>query len=102
MRRLHLLTAALPALGMAGVAAADDLPGDPTRPPIEGVLTAEGIECPAMRADDGTLFTLTGDLRGFGPRDRVCVVPEVVDMTYCLQGTTIHVAWIGPAPCPGG
>jgi hypothetical protein len=40
-------------------------------------------------------------LRGFKPNDPVCIVPEPIDMTYCLQGTTMHVDWIGPGPCPG-
>ena len=56
---------------------------------------------PALRADDGKLYTLMGDLHGFKPRDRVCVVPNYIEMTYCLQGTTAHVDWIGPGPCPG-
>jgi hypothetical protein len=108
VRRIHLSRFVVPALGVmaATAVAADDvqigdLPADPTRPPIEGVLTDEGVECPAMRTADGTLYTLTGDLRGFKPNDRVCLVTEPIDMTYCLQGTTLHVDWIGPAPCPG-
>jgi hypothetical protein len=98
----------LPAIGViaSGMAAAADdaqlsnLPTDPANPPIEGVLTNEGTECPTMRAKDGTLYTLMGDLRGFKPDDRVCIVPEPLDMTYCLQGTTMHVEWVGLAPCP--
>ena len=43
------------------------LPEQPANPPIEGVLTNEGVECPALRADDGKLYTLMGDLRGFKP-----------------------------------
>jgi hypothetical protein len=69
-------------------------------PPIEGVLTNEGQQCPALRAGDGHLYTLTGDLHGFKPRDRVCVVPDYIDMTYCQQGTTAHVDWIGAGSCP--
>lgn len=69
-------------------------------PPIEGVLTNEGQQCPALRARDGHLYTLTGDLRGFKPRDRVCIMPDYIDMTYCQQGTTAHVDWIGAGPCP--
>jgi len=71
-------------------------------PPIEGVLTNEGQQCPTLRTSSGHLYTLTGDLHGFKPRDRVCVVPDYADMTYCLQGTTAHVDWIGPGPCPRG
>ena len=67
---------------------------------IEGVLTTEGVECPALRSKDGRLYTLMGDLHGFKPHDHVCVVPSYVEMTYCMQGTTAHVDWIGAA-CPG-
>jgi hypothetical protein len=95
------------ALGVIGpcTAKADQrmtLPEQPGNPPIEGVLTNEGAACPALRTSDGRLYTLTGDLNGFKPRDRVCVVPSYIDMTYCLQGTTAHVDWIGHGPCPGG
>jgi hypothetical protein len=75
-------------------------PEQPGNPPIEGVLTNEGAACTALRAKDGKLYTLIGDMRGFKPHDQVCVVPDYIDMTYCLQGTTAHVDWIGPGPCP--
>ncbi len=109
MRRflpLFLLALAPAAIGPGTTTAWADqlktLPGQPANPPIEGVLTNEGVECPALRANDGKLYTLTGDLRGFKPRDRVCIVPNYIEMTYCMQGTTAHVDWIGPGPCPGG
>ena len=109
MRRFlpfFLLPLALAVLGPCTMAGRADqrmpLPEQPGNPPIEGVLTNEGVECPALRADDGKLYTLMGDLHGFKPRDRVCVVPNYIQMTYCLQGTTAHVDWIGSGPCPGG
>ena len=61
-----------------------------------------GTNARRCAANSGHLYTLTGDLHGFKPRDRVCVVPDYADMTYCLQGTTAHVDWIGPGPCPRG
>lgn len=75
-------------------------PAAPANPPIEGMLTDEGVECPAMRGDDGALYTLVGDIGGFEPGDRVCVVPIPVEISYCMQGTTVQVEWIGEAPCP--
>ncbi len=109
MRRFlpfFLLPLALAVIGPCTTTAWADqrktLPGQPTNPPIEGVLTTEGVECPALRANDGKLYTLTGDLRGFKPRDQVCIVPNYIEMSYCMQGTTVHVDWIGPGPCPGG
>jgi hypothetical protein len=108
MRRFlpfFLLTLAVAVIGPCTAKAASDqrsiLPEQPGNPPIEGTLTNEGVECPALRANDGKLYTLTGSLNGFKPRDRVCVVPNYIDMTYCLQGTTAHVDWISPGPCPG-
>ena len=77
-----------------------DFPAQPANPPIEGRLTNEGAECPAMRGLDGELYTLLGDLRGHRPGDRVCIVPSYAEMSYCQQGTTVRVDWIGPAPCP--
>ncbi|MFP3940384.1 MAG: hypothetical protein ACLF0P_08755 [Thermoanaerobaculia bacterium] len=60
---------------------------------LEGRLTDEGVECPAFRSDDdeGTLYTLTGDLEGFGPGDRVRIVARPVQMSFCMQGTTVEV-----------
>lgn len=58
---------------------------------IVGVLTDEGVECQALRADDGTLYTLTGNLKKFKVGDRVQVVGEVAAFSFCQQGTTINV-----------
>lgn len=81
-------------------AASSGFPARPSNPPIEGRLTAGGAECPAMRGTDGTLYTLMGGTGGYQPGDRVCIVPSYVEMSFCMQGTTVHVDWIGPAPCP--
>ena len=62
---------------------------------IEGKLTDEGVECPAMRGADGTLYTLAGDLEGFKAGDEVWVEGEVAEMSICQQGTTIAVDRIG-------
>ena len=40
---------------------------------VRGTLTDEGVECQALRGDDGELYTLTGDLSGFENGDRVKV-----------------------------
>jgi hypothetical protein len=83
---------------------ADPVSGDvnaPPRPPIDpidrsvievtGVLTDEGVECPALRGDDGTLYTLTGDLKTFQVGNRVRVAGRVVEVSICQQGTTLEV-----------
>lgn len=77
-------------------------PATPANPPIEGVLIEGGVECPAMRGSDGTLYTLMGDMGGFTVGDRVCIAPSYVEMSFCMQGSTVQVDWIGPAPCPPG
>ena len=52
-----LLPIALAVLGPCTTAGRADqrmpLPEQPANPPIEGVLTNEGVECPALRAGDG-------------------------------------------------
>ncbi len=59
-----------------------------------GQLTAEGVECPALRGDDGVLYTLTGDLAGFKAGDEVVVEGSLPEMAICMQGTTIQVVRI--------
>lgn len=62
---------------------------------LEGELTDEGVECPAFRGDDGELYTLTGDLGGFQSGDRVRIVATPVEMSTCMQGTTVQIVEIG-------
>jgi len=103
--RFSMLLAAIMTIGPCTVARAGGAVSPPTlsiSPPIEGVLTPEGQQCPTLRTKDGHLYSLMGDLHGFKPHDRVCVVPSYPDMTYCLQGTTAHVDRIGSGPCPPG
>lgn len=64
---------------------------------ITGRLTDEGVECPALRGDDGKLYTLAGDTKGFRPGDRVTVTGTVAEMSTCMQGTTIGVRTITAA-----
>lgn len=62
---------------------------------VVGTLSKEGAECPALRGDDGKLYTLTpNDLGAFGPGDRVKVRGTVAPMSICQQGTTITVTSI--------
>ncbi|HEX8271380.1 MAG TPA: DUF5818 domain-containing protein [Longimicrobiaceae bacterium] len=64
---------------------------------VTGRLTDEGVECPALRGDDGRLYTLAGDTGGFKPGDRVTVAGTVAEMSTCMQGTTISVRSIEKA-----
>jgi hypothetical protein len=58
---------------------------------VRGTLTDEGVECQALRGDDGELYTLTGDLSGFEDGDRVKVRGTIAEVSICQQGTTIEV-----------
>jgi Protein of unknown function (DUF5818) len=62
---------------------------------VKGRLTEEGIECPALRTDEGNLFTLIGDLGDFHSGDDVFVCGTVSAQSICMQGTTINLFWIG-------
>lgn len=61
---------------------------------VVGLLTREGIECPALRSDDGDLYTLTGRLQGFRPGDVVTVTGRIAEASICQQGTTIEIEGI--------
>ena len=63
-----------------------------------GVLTDEGVECQAFRSEDGELFTLLGDLGGFSDGDKVVVCGTIADISFCMQGTTLVVSYIGKKP----
>ncbi len=61
---------------------------------VTGTLTDEGVECQALRAEDGALYTLVGDLAGFRTGDPVRVAGSIAEMSVCMQGTTIRVETI--------
>lgn len=65
---------------------------------VVGVLTDEGVECQAMRTDDDELYTLVGDLKGLKIGDRVYLKGTIVDISFCMQGTTIALDWISKNP----
>ncbi len=69
---------------------------------VQGALTAEGIECQALRSSDGQLFTLIGDLRGFKAGDHVVVVGSEVQASFCQQGTTLAIITITAADAAAG
>lgn len=64
---------------------------------VTGTLTDEGVECQALETDNGTVFTLTGNLRDFEVGDRVRVVGKVAQVSICQQGTTLEILNIRPA-----
>jgi hypothetical protein len=58
---------------------------------IHGTVTAEGVECPAVRDRAGTLYTLTGADRELRPGTEVMIEGRVAEVSICMQGTTIEV-----------
>lgn len=68
---------------------------------LVGRPTGEGVECQAFRAGDGRLYTLIGDLGSLAGDGDVCICGEPVEMSTCMQGTTVAVTRIGPPDtCP--
>ena len=59
---------------------------------VIGKITAEGVECKAMR-EDGTneLYTLAGNTGAFKSGDHVKVVGKIAEISFCMQGKTIAV-----------
>ena len=57
---------------------------------VHGKLTDEGVECQALRSDDGKLFTLVGDLKGFKIGDEVYVSGHISPISFCMQGIRVQ------------
>jgi hypothetical protein len=62
---------------------------------VIGTVTNEGVECPAVRGDDGMLYTVTGEGRDrLTPGARVRITGIIAQVSFCMQGTTINAAKI--------
>ena len=61
---------------------------------VEGRLTGEGVECQALRARGGKLYTLMGDLAGFETGDSVRIQGLPQRISICQQGTTLKIVKI--------
>ena len=57
----------------------------------EGTITDEGVECPALRGEDGVLYTLAGDVAALQVGDTVVVSGTLAETSFCMQGTTIQI-----------
>ncbi len=57
----------------------------------EGRITDEGVECLALRGDDGVLYTLAGDVPELTKGETVVVEGTLAETSFCMQGTTIQV-----------
>lgn len=66
---------------------------------ITGTVTGEGVECPAIRTEDGTLYTIAGgDRQQLREGTRVRVTGTVAEMSICMQGTTISASRVEVLP----
>ena len=70
---------------------------EPETVTVVGLLTADGVECQALRTDDGTIYTLLGSTESFGLGDRVRVTGDVAMVSFCMQGTSINLTGIEAA-----
>ena len=93
--------AAVVPLEARAAASADDTADAEREVCLVGRPTGEGVECQAFRAGDGRLYTLIGDLGSLAGDGDVCVCGAPVEMSTCMQGTTVTVTRIGPPDaCP--
>jgi hypothetical protein len=67
---------------------------------ITGTMTNEGVECAALRGDDGVLYTFRRSMqvRGFQAGDRVKLQGRVQQVSICQQGTTVAVTRVEKLP----
>jgi len=69
----------------------------------DGILVREGDvvtagRCPVLRADDGLLYALTGEVRGIEARSRVVVEGRLAGSSTCPQGTALEVIRVVAPP----
>jgi hypothetical protein len=97
MRSGAALLLTLAVLFGSGRALSDEPPAEAENVCVRGQLTDEGIECPALRSEDHSLYTLVGETALFDVGDHVCVCGAVAEVSFCMQGTTITVTHISPS-----
>ena len=71
----------------------EDAVAQPGSITITGIVTDEGVECPAVRGDDGKLYTITGPAREkLRQGMRVRISGNIAEVSTCMQGITISAA----------
>ncbi|HEX2834070.1 MAG TPA: DUF5818 domain-containing protein [Thermoanaerobaculia bacterium] len=61
---------------------------------VTGTISDEGVECLALRGDDGKLYTLGRPRNPPASGQRVRVTGTIAETSICMQGTTINVETI--------
>jgi hypothetical protein len=69
---------------------------------LQGVLVEGGAECQRFRADNGTFYTLEGDVHGFRTGDRVKITGVIPQVSHCMQDAPLRVISIERAKSPSG
>ena len=97
MKRILILVAGLAMSGCAlfrGHSAGDEPTplNDPIAPTViaTGTVTNAGVECPAVRADDGKTYTVAKAQMPLNANTHVRVVGSQAQASTCMQGTTIR------------
>ena len=59
---------------------------------ITGMLTDEGQSCPTLRAADGSLYAMIGEIPSVEPGTLVTIQAQAVDSERCSAGRTVAVS----------
>ena len=81
-------------LSVASVGCAENVVPKPGAGLVTGILIEGGVECQLFQANDGTQYTLLGNLEGFKNGDKVQLAGEEVEISFCMQGKTLSVKTI--------
>lgn len=84
-------------LGITSCACANGVAGKTGGLELTGTLIEGGVECQLFQTNGGKKYTLLGNLKGFKDGDRVRIVGEKVEASFCMQGETLSVKGIEPA-----
>ncbi len=78
--------------------APDPRPGDFVK--LRGTLS-DDVDCRLLRADNGTTYSLSSRLRGYGNGTKVCVHGTLAEVTQCMTTPMIEVQSLRPlSSCP--
>ncbi|MDX1250783.1 MAG: hypothetical protein IDH49_00740 [Gammaproteobacteria bacterium] len=78
-------------LGIASCACANGVVDKAGGLELTGALIEGGVECQLFQSNEGKKYTLLGNLKGFKNGDRVRIVGEKVEASFCMQGETLSV-----------
>ena len=102
--RRCVLVIALLACGISSCAFASESGEIARTMELLGTLIPGGVECQLFQAESGEKYTLVGDLKSFKNGDRVKLTGEIVQMSHCMQETTLLLETVsalnaqGPSP----